>query len=657
MQIDYVEIENYRQYKEEKIDFSLGTADKKGVTVIKGDNGAGKSNLLNAITWCLYEQELHIDEEDNEGLPVPSTIALAEAEEGDKCEVRVEVEMKDESGNRHNFERVKVFRKSGANSVQEIEGPGGFTYEKEVNNDMKIQSDPEYIRDRSLPEGIMEYFFFDGEQLNKYFKSSSGQKIKGAVFDVSQIQVLENALFHLRKRKKEYLDKADELSPEVEEIRDNLNEIEENLEEAEEAYDEKVKERDELRKKKEDLKEKLEGHPDAQKLEKEKQSLEDQREKFEDKLETAEERKRKELIEDGPYILAGDAIKTAIENIKEKKEKGAIPPKYRKEFIEDLLDSKDCICGRGLEKGSDHREDVKEYLEKASDLNDLEEQLIEGHATLKNKLSEVLRSFEEDQNQYNTHIEDWKDQLKKTNEEIEDIESQLRNADKDEIKRMQRELDQVESELNNVNEEVAEKKIQKEKLEGDLKDEEIELDEELNKEDKYADINNINEFCKEAESVGKEIKEEIMSKVREDIEEKTEKWFFELLWKNETYQSVDIDEDYNISVEDQGGWSALGTLSKGETQSLALSFMTSVNNVSGFNAPLVIDTPLGRIDPSIKRSISAKIPEMMKDRQLTLLVTGSEYTQEVKEELRDHVGEEYEVEFKEHSSGSEAKVI
>lgn len=656
MQIDYLKMENYRQYNDCKVDFSQGTSDETGITIIKGDNGAGKSNLLNAITWCLYNEELHIEDEEK-ALPLPNTHSLANMEEGEKCKVKVELEIEDREGKRHNVERVRVFRKAGSSRVSEVEGAGGFTYSKEVNGDMKIQSNPEYIRDRNLPDDIKEYFFFDGEQLNQYFKSSSGKRIKNAVFDVSQIQVLDNALDHLKKRKKKYLKKADDLSPEVEEIRDKLEEKEDKLEEVKKNLEDEVEKRDNLRDDRNDLQDKLENHPDAEELENKKKELKKQRKKCKKKLEELESDRRENIVENFPFAIASEAIENAIEVIEEKKQKGAIPPKYRKEFIEDLLHNEECICGSGLHDNSGEREKVKEYLEKASDLNDLEEQLIEGHANLKTKFGDVLGGFADEQEKIDENISDWEDQLSSTNKEIESIESKLRNADETKIKQMQRKLDKLNSKIEEISGEIRELENKRDDLDEETDELDNQLDKELSNEEKYEDLKRINHFCKEAEKTGESVKEEIMEEVREDIESKTQKWFFELIWKKQTYDKVEIDEEYNISVYDKEGWDSLDTLAAGETQTLALSFMSAINTVSGFRAPLVIDTPLGRIAPNIKRNIASKIPDFLADRQLTLLVTGSEFTDEVKSELEDHIGKQYEIEFTEHPSGSEAEVV
>ena len=64
MKIHSIHIENYRQYKG-PIDINFSLNEEKNFTVIEGTNGAGKTNLLNAITWCLYEEELHKSSNDS----------------------------------------------------------------------------------------------------------------------------------------------------------------------------------------------------------------------------------------------------------------------------------------------------------------------------------------------------------------------------------------------------------------------------------------------------------------------------------------------------------------------------------------------------------------------------------------------------------------
>ena len=47
-----IELHNFRQFINEKIDFS--TDPDQNVTLVIGDNGTGKTTFAQAFTWCLY---------------------------------------------------------------------------------------------------------------------------------------------------------------------------------------------------------------------------------------------------------------------------------------------------------------------------------------------------------------------------------------------------------------------------------------------------------------------------------------------------------------------------------------------------------------------------------------------------------------------------
>ena len=53
MNISKIELQDFRQYKG-NVKLKFDTDSKKNIAVVLGVNGAGKSNLYNAITWCLY---------------------------------------------------------------------------------------------------------------------------------------------------------------------------------------------------------------------------------------------------------------------------------------------------------------------------------------------------------------------------------------------------------------------------------------------------------------------------------------------------------------------------------------------------------------------------------------------------------------------------
>jgi DNA sulfur modification protein DndD len=653
MKIDYIELQNYRQYRDEEIEFNLDS--DKDITVIKGDNGAGKSNLLNSVTWALYDEETHIADK-NKGLHLPNTKKVSEMEEGDTCEVAVEIEMKDRNGRRHNIERSVSYEKTGPGKVREISGSQGFSYARETGNDMKVMSNPEHHLNLNLPGDISKYFFFDGEQLNRYFERSSESRIKDAVFNISQLEVLDNTIYHLDKIKGDYLSKKDDKDPEIEDKRKRVESLKDRLEEARDDFENVKKQKQKVSERVEKLREWLKDAPGSAEIQENIEDLEEEKEEFENELDNELVEKMDSVVREGPFVLSEDAIEYARDELEEKAD-GEIPSDYRENFIESLLDEKTCICGRDISEHDHHerRENVKKYLERANKLSDLEDKILQGKPVLQ-RLESKRSEFEKSQNEINKRISGLKTKIKERNESIQEKKNELESSEIEKIKEKQRKLGNLEDKEETLTEKRTRAEIKVEEKEKELEKAKKELEEELDKKDEFKEMQEIYNFCSRTEEAAEEIKNEIMDEVREEIQDKTEKWFFDLIWKEETYSSVKIDEDYNISLLDNHDRNSLNTLSAGETQTLALSFMAALNTVSGFYAPIIIDTPIGRISPNIKRNIAENLPSYMGNRQLILLVTGSEYTEEFRNAIKEDVSEEYEIEFSEDKHGSEAGV-
>ena len=102
--------------------------------------------------------------------------------------------------------------------------------------------------------------------------------------------------------------------------------------------------------------------------------------------------------------------------------------------------------------------------------------------------------------------------------------------------------------------------------------------------------------------------------------------------EKKTYTSVNIDENYNVSVLDQFGVQQ-EELFLQEKLKFWLSFMAALNTVSGFDVPIIIDTPLGKLGKEPKLNIAKNLPGYLRGKQVTMLVTEEEYTKEVEKHL------------------------
>lgn len=195
MFIESVQIKNYRQYLDDKIIFAKPEG-IKNFTILQGANGAGKTNLLNAITWCLYGTEKHLPTK-HKGLPIVNMSNIDQLRSDKINETEVEIIMLDDDMNRIIFKRTLSLRKSSDGQIRYIPDPtspypDGSKFEiiRQIKNEMVIVSNPKYILNQLIPESLEEYFFFDGERLNDYFKDKSG-KIREEVFKISQLDLLD----------------------------------------------------------------------------------------------------------------------------------------------------------------------------------------------------------------------------------------------------------------------------------------------------------------------------------------------------------------------------------------------------------------------------------------------------------------------------------
>ena len=70
-----------------------------------------------------------------------------------------------------------------------------------------------------------------------------------------------------------------------------------------------------------------------------------------------------------------------------------------------------------------------------------------------------------------------------------------------------------------------------------------------------------------------------------------------------------------------------------------------------------MDTPLGIVDVDMRQNLAKFLPQFVGGKQIILLVTGSEYTDDFKNVLFDHIGKEYVIQWDSSEIGKESKVM
>ena len=188
MKLLRLELENFRQYRDQ-VTFNFSLDDEKNMNIIQGVNGAGKTNLLNALTWCLYGTEENLSKYAGKKLPIANEAALRELDTNKALETRVQVVMVNSSGETTIFERKLLTRKDQNGHPLPSQNSDFHAYQQR-NGDMRESTlDKNFLVNRILPKGVKGFFFFDGERLDEFFKEENSTKVKEAILDVSQLSL------------------------------------------------------------------------------------------------------------------------------------------------------------------------------------------------------------------------------------------------------------------------------------------------------------------------------------------------------------------------------------------------------------------------------------------------------------------------------------
>jgi DNA sulfur modification protein DndD len=643
MKIQLIELENYRQYRG-KVSIELCCDSARNFTVFQGVNGSGKTNMLNAVEWCLYNREDHLSKYASKRQPIINDAELRELVKGQKIYARVTLKMTDEKDNNrfYQFDR-RIGAKRLDNGRVEFDGQSEFHCYMQIGKDIKEIRETEILINRILPHGVKSFFFFDGEQLDDFFKEEKSAKVRDAIFDVSQLDLLDRTIEHLEKTISSIRGEVKGESPKVDEITEKIKEVEKGLENSKQMKKEKEDKLKEIRSKLKEIEDKLGDSNESivKALQSQREKLENRLEQVEGSIEENKERAINNLIEVGPFICGFDALQNAVRQIEGKVVKGDIPPKIKQTFVSELLQKGECICGTDVTTNSKARQKLEELLNGVK-ISEIYEEIIQLKFQLNPMMSKV-EGFIDGQDTIRKKIKNLEEEKEKIKTELQEVSTKLQGINVEEITnleitrgKLKQELESLSRDIGVFDEKIKNARLFLEKCQRDL-------NEELRKSHKFAEVNEKLKLAIETSNVLNTIRQKLINDIRNAIQEKTKDNFLRLVWKKETYDNVTIDDNYSISVINRVGSECLGSLSAGERQILALSFLAALREISGFSAPIIIDTPLGRISKEPKENVAELLPEFLKDAQVTMFMTEEEYTPRVRQLLAKRVGKEYEL--------------
>lgn len=654
MRIKKLRLKNYRQFRD--VEFIFNKNSDKDLHIIEGTNGTGKTNILNAINWCLYGEEPHLSKESGQ-LPILNLNSINE-NYGKYQDVEVEIWITT-AEEKYKFRRRISYKIKNKEPIrQSIEGEPEFEvmFTDEMGN-TKIYTDEEadpYVK-RFIPSEIREFFFFDGERLDNYFREATGQNIRHATFEIARIHLLKEVESRLIKVTQDLRKEAGKKSPKIKETNIKLEQEETKFKETNEKIEECKRQIRISESKIREYEENLRELPDTEKLEEERKKLKRMQDDERNKLKVEKENKKDLLFEYGKIIMLWPAIKNSLQTINKKREKREIPPTINKRLLENIIENDTCsICGRTLDENSKNK--VKELQDQIKISSNISKQL----TSMENPLrlyNEKIKNFKKKLKEKTKTIEGYEKILDDIKKRKDQIDQEISGYDIEKIKRWHQERKNYENISASDRERLGVLKERNKRKEKEIKKLRDNLNEELKKEKKAKEFREQIDFCNEALKVIRTTKEDLMSEVRKNIEENTKNMFFNLIWKKETFKDINIGPNYNISLIHSMDYECLGTVGAAERQLLALSFTLALHKVSGFDSPILIDTPVGRISDAQRENFASIFSKVSTNKQTILLFTPAEHSKEIRKILDEEASNRFTFTLTENEKETQVGVL
>ncbi len=639
--IDRIEFENYRQYGTGHINF--GVDGKHKLDVLIAQNGTGKTTLLNAITWCLYQKE-HQIADTKSALPLPNKAVVNKAKVGTVITVSVKLRILD-GDLIIDFTRSQEFKviKQGKQQTV-IDGPARFTAAITDKNDfkntvVKNEQDADIVVKQYFDEAIFNFYFFDGEKLKEFFADERSQVVRNSVFNISQVTLLENATNHLSSMRYAHSRKLGKNAPDIQKLYDEQEEERALLKQARQSLSDGKIAQKRAEEELEIINKALSGYEPIRHYQNERAELEATVRMLKEEL--AQFRSdRADFIRRYTILLnLYPRLQHTLALIDQKESSGELPPAIDKDQVKKLIDNhaKTCpLCDGALDAAAFVH--LQELLDKLSVSSHTSNYLKEIKSTLEREIEEA-KQYKQKKEKLTQRERDLTAREEKAKGRLKEINSILSNFDSEskqiDVSKLENKRTTWQNKLKSAMKTIgaAESTITTAKKR--IEDLDAEIETFTKKIDAYNETKQIISVLESMIEGFDTIKENIMSGMRSEIESTTWAIFDSMIWKKNTFGSIDINDAYEITVYSKDGTRMTGSLSATEQMALAYAYTLAIHRASGKNCPLVIDSPLGRVSDDNRENMAKVLKEISKDKQIIMLFTPDEYSSAVKHIYKD----------------------
>lgn len=641
MLLKSIKLENFRQFRNESIDFAQGE-NGKNVTIIIGENGTGKTTFAQAFFWCMYGETEFSDK------VILNKMVASEMLPGKKEKVRVVLELHHGAVD-YRLIREQTYHKDYSNNVkgdytvfdiEKKDESGNTSFVKKSQCELEVKS--------ILPKELSRYFFFDGERIEKMSKDiSTGKKatdfaeaVKGLLGLNAMISAINHfnprsslsvigsyeKSFNTRSNKKieEYTAIIEKCKARLEEIDTIMEELDSQIAAAQTRRSEKTNE--------------IKQYAEGEKLQAEKEKLQKNIQSTINMRSNVYKAICRDFNASMSSFISISLIRRALELLLEHDFIGKDIPYMHQKTIEYLLKRGVCICGTHLDEGSVPYNNIKaliDYLPPQSISNMVSDFKKEAKART-GKFGNLPSQVQENLAIISQETDDINDMT----DELHTIEAKLSSGDvRKRVREINNEIQICTDTLNKSSRERDRLNVERGGLETDMDRADSErqkltlLDESNKKTQLY--LTYAKRIYDELENVYQTSEAKIRNRLQDTIND-----IFKQIYEGGL--SLTIDSKYHITVQANNYEGDVET-STAQSISVIFAFITAIIKMARENRnatnedakllssepyPLVMDAPLSAFDKRRIKTVCEALPETAEQVIIFIKDTDGELAEE-----------------------------
>ena len=649
MKFNKIVLSNFRQFKGENI-IEFSTDNDNNITMVYGRNTFGKTTLLQAFNWVLYNKVNLQNPNQLLNIEVKNSMNI-----GDDAEVNVTLYLDDVNvGHYGNNLEYLVHRKQSYHVAPngDVIQSGGFLEVKVKRNDTwENVEDMKEVIDEILPESLSSYFFFDGERIDAISREQTqGRKEVGdSVKSILGLEHFSTAIRHLTDSsncvEKELTSRLNSSSMyDLEDLRKEINSIDDEINDKSNSIDTYNKEINELEIQRDAKNKQIEDNKETYHKQQRKELLKQNQKALEEKKEQLLATYRRYFndyyLDFFYYGLNEKIIELTSSGILDQKTEAV--PNMHANSIKYLIERGYCVCGEPIIENDEHYNHLIEEMKKlppqsvGSSIRDFKRDI----SILFSE--EKANNFNEEINEKFGSIRECDRELEHTKDEIEKISDEIQtNVDVGHLEQKVREIEYKISEYNrkigSYENEINILKNRKQKKEEEVKSK-AQFDERNNKilkEIEYTKkISNIlsNSYRKKE----KELISDLQTRIN---------YYLEKIYSGE--RKIEITPDYRFKLVYKEGDEDISTESEGLGTIKAISFMCGLLDVAKEKIvddddekyPLVFDAPLSKLDSIHRKNVMECLPSVAS--QVIIFISEEKDLNDITENTRSKISKQY----------------